>query len=88
MPEKPDNGWVKYRYLTVGAQARYYCNSGYTLVGSQSRTCHSDGNWQPQIPICRRKVYAHTHAHMRALTHSHTHTHTLTTYTYTLYVSN
>ena len=53
-PESPDNGRVSYRYTTVGAQAWYYCNSGYTRVGAQSRTCKSNGKWEPELPICQR----------------------------------
>ena len=54
-PESPDNGRVSYRYTTVGAQAWYYCNSGYTLSGTQSRTCKSNGKWEPELPTCERK---------------------------------
>ena len=54
-PETLDNGRVSYKYTTVGAQAWYYCNSGYTQVGARSRTCKSNGKWEPELPTCERK---------------------------------
>ena len=54
-PERPDNGWVKYQYTSVGAQAWYYCKQSYTRVGAQSRTCKPNGKWEPELPTCERK---------------------------------
>ncbi len=42
----------------VDTVATYTCNSGYTLNGSSTRTCRSDGNdivWSRSAPICQRK---------------------------------
>ena len=36
----------------VGGRATYTCNSGFTLVGSSTRTCLSDGSWSGSRPFC------------------------------------
>lgn len=54
-PERPENGWVKYRYTSVGARAWYYCRQGYTRNGAESRTCKPNGKWEPELPTCERK---------------------------------
>ena len=43
-------------------------------MGSESRTCQSNGNWQPEIPDCRRKEICPS-PHTFTYTHTHTHTH-------------
>ena len=30
----------------------YTCNTGYTLIGSASITCHSNGQWSSPSPTC------------------------------------
>lgn len=56
IPEKPAHGWVKFREGTgVGASAWYFCQQGFILVGSESRTCRADGKWVPDVPVCKRK---------------------------------
>ena len=54
-PEKPEYGWVNYRYTTAGSRAWFYCNTGYTRIGTAVCTCSSSGMWEPEIPTCRRK---------------------------------
>ena len=50
----PANGQVSFSSgLAVGSRATYTCSSGYVLVGEESRTCRSDGNWSGRAPICR-----------------------------------
>ena len=49
----PDNGQVDTSSgTTFGSTATYTCDTGYTLFGSQSRTCGTDGNWTFQRPSC------------------------------------
>ena len=48
----PVNGTVSYRSRRVGHTARYTCSTGYTLVGSSSRTCLAGGYWSGQQPYC------------------------------------
>ena len=30
------------------------CNTGYELIGSDTRTCQSDGSWSGSDDVCRR----------------------------------
>ena len=34
--------------------ATYTCNTGYTLIGANTRTCGGDGQWTPDAPTCSR----------------------------------
>ncbi len=47
----PFNGEVSFD----GSTATYTCHTGYTLVGSVSRTCDS-GNWSSTVPTCESKL--------------------------------
>ena len=43
---------------TFGSIVDYICNPGYTLTGSSSLTCGSDGNWSPNEPgTCECKLF-------------------------------
>ena len=33
----------------VGENVLYKCNTGYQIVGSDTITCGSDGNWTPPV---------------------------------------
>lgn len=49
----PDHGSVTTTGgTTLGATATYACDSGYSLVGSASRSCQSDGTWDGSAPTC------------------------------------
>ena len=51
----PDNGRVDTSNgTTFESIATYTCDTGYTLSGSQSRTCELrvDGHWTTQSPSC------------------------------------
>ena len=51
----PENGHVDTSFgTTFLSEATYSCNSGYTLMGSVTRTCTADGQWNPAAPICER----------------------------------
>lgn len=51
----PSNGRVKYsRGRRVGASIWYVCDSGYTLIGSESRTCLRNLSWSNEAPACKR----------------------------------
>jgi len=32
------------------------CNTGYELIGSDNRTCQSDGSWSGTMTVCVRGV--------------------------------
>lgn len=48
-PENPANGQVT---VTSSSYAAYACESGYQLVGEQTRTCQNNGQWSGQAPTC------------------------------------
>ena len=54
-PGTPENG-IKvgdsYKYHDV---VQFQCNEGYNLIGSSSRTCKTDNNWDGTQPTCQRK---------------------------------
>ena len=49
----PTNGQVNTSSRTTfGSTGAYTCDTGYSLSGSQTRTCGADGNWTSSEPIC------------------------------------
>ncbi len=36
--------------------ATYTCNTGYNIVGSESRTCGASGVWSREAPVCNCKI--------------------------------
>ena len=40
--------------VSEGSVATYTCNPGFTLTGSVTRTCTSEGGWTPAAPVCLR----------------------------------
>ena len=58
----PDNGQVVTSHgTTFGSTATYTCDTGYTLSGSQTRTCGADGVWTLFTPVCEG-TYTNTDA--------------------------
>ncbi|KAH3729196.1 hypothetical protein DPMN_055162 [Dreissena polymorpha] len=41
---------------TYGAIANYSCDTGYSMVGSESIICDSTGHWNKAAPVCSRIV--------------------------------
>ena len=35
----------------------FTCDTGYELIGNDTRTCQSDGSWSGSIAMCRRGTY-------------------------------
>ena len=50
--EDPENGRVIQPSRIAGAVARYECNPGFTLVGTETRTCSASGIWSGEAPVC------------------------------------
>ena len=44
----PGNGTVSLSNTTYNSEARYSCNTGYTLTGENMRTCQNSGLWSGQ----------------------------------------
>ena len=54
--EEPQNGRIKYpEGKSVGADVWYVCDTGFTLVGSESRRCQSNLQWSLMAPTCQPK---------------------------------
>ena len=53
----PRNGNVDLTGLTVGSTAKYFCNRGFELKGSQVRNCLFNGQWSGSEPICKSRYY-------------------------------
>ena len=60
----PD-GMVRYHLTRPEDQARYWCNEGYEMNGTEFVTC-SYGTWEPKPPTCKKSkcsiivYYKHT----------------------------
>ena len=54
-PGTPTNGQRSLSSTTYNSVVTYTCDVGYTLQGSNSRTCQSDGRWSGSVPQCNRK---------------------------------
>ena len=50
----PANGQVDHTAGTsLGQTGIYSCNTGYNLVGDDTRTCQATGNWSGSAPTCQ-----------------------------------
>ena len=56
-PGTPTNGQRSLSSATYNSVVTYTCDVGYTLQGSNSRTCQSDGQWSGSVPQCRSEFY-------------------------------
>ena len=55
-PGFPENGQTQFSTTTFNSVATYTCDSGYTLQGSNSRTCQASGQWSGSVPQCNREL--------------------------------
>ena len=56
-PGTPTNG-DRHPFSTVyTSEVLYYCSLGYTLQGSDRRTCLSNGQWSGNLPQCNRTLF-------------------------------
>ena len=61
-PGTPTNGQRTLTSTTYNSVVTYTCDVGYTLQGSNSRTCQSNGQWSGSVPECNRKsALSHTY---------------------------
>ena len=52
----PPNGAVSLTAnTTLGSEANYVCDEGYTLSGCPMRVCEASGNWSNSEPECTSK---------------------------------
>jgi CUB/sushi domain-containing protein len=52
-PGTPSNGRRELLSRTVDSRVIYRCNDGYTLDGSEFRTCGQNGQWSGSLPSCK-----------------------------------
>ena len=52
-PSTPTNGQPTLSNTTYNSVVTYACDVNYTLLGSDSRTCQSDGQWSGSVPQCK-----------------------------------
>ena len=52
----PPNGFVSVTGTVSGSVATYSCQRGFSLVGSQRRTCRDNGVWSGVTPLCQRET--------------------------------
>ena len=48
----PSNGGVEMESSVFNSVATYSCDSGFNLIGADSRTCQGNGLWSGQTPQC------------------------------------
>ena len=54
----PPNGQISTTGgTTFGQNATYSCNTGYNLMGDNTRTCEATGNWSGSAPTCQSMFY-------------------------------
>ena len=42
---------------SLGSTATYSCDAGFNLVGEDTRTCQTNGEWSGEEPSCARKLF-------------------------------
>ena len=58
----PGNGEVNHTAgTTIGQIATYSCNTGYNLVGDNTRTCQDPGVWSESAPTCQGMLFLTPH---------------------------
>ncbi len=50
--DDPTNGQVSTFDTTFLSTAAYFCDSGFELIGGNTRTCQADGAWSGTAPTC------------------------------------
>ena len=51
----PRNGDVDVSGIKIGSKAKYSCDRGFELKGTQVRKCQSNGEWSGREPSCKSK---------------------------------
>ena len=65
-PGIPKNGQRHGTLNTVyTSEVRYSCISGYTLQGSDRRTCQSSGEWSGSVTQCNRRLIMEINPQMK-----------------------
>ena len=59
--KNPRYGQVVLTGTIFGSTATYSCNTGFILVGEQTRTCQANGKWSGRAATCHRKYEISTY---------------------------
>ena len=51
----PVNGSVDLPETVFRSSATYSCDSGFLLIGNDTRVCQEDGQWSGDDPVCQSK---------------------------------
>jgi len=54
-PEQLQNGTVSYDGTGYNMLVEYKCDEGFSLIGSSTRVCKTDGKWSGEEPVCEGK---------------------------------
>lgn len=49
----PANGRIALTKLSYNGQAKFTCDDGFNLTGSETIKCQANGNWSDEVPYCR-----------------------------------
>lgn len=49
----PVNGAVNVPSREIGSVATYSCDTGFNLVGAETRVCRAGGSWSGVAPTCQ-----------------------------------
>ena len=52
---------------TYNSLVNYTCDTGYSAVGGNSRTCMATGNWSDISLVCSGKCWNHWQAHVHTV---------------------
>lgn len=66
-PDAPPGGFVVGYDLNVHSSIEYHCEVGHKLVGENTLTCNSNGEWSGEPPICECKYYLCGYKHFKFL---------------------
>ena len=51
-PKQLQDGTVSYDGTGYNMLVEYKCDEGFSLIGSSTRVCKSDGKWSGEEPVC------------------------------------
>lgn len=50
------------RFYFPGERVAYKCLEGFVLFGADERTCHKNGTWSDEVPLCGECLVCLVHA--------------------------
>lgn len=56
IPDNPANGRAFYTSVSFNSVVKYECRYGFKLMGSSTRTCNTNKQWEGDDPVCEGKI--------------------------------